>query len=164
MFEGPAMYENLASPASGSPVFTFAGPRSALKPHFGCAGFFERQLIEFAFDNDHALGISDVVEPVKIISAPFTSANALSSNAVPVTNPEPQFIPPEGQPATAAEGFAEPIFFQAMQSVIAANPPPLKQRPLVASFRTVYANADLLTPQIVNAAQAAMSVALAASA
>jgi len=49
---------------------------------------------------------------------------------VPVTNPEPQFIPPEGQPATAAEGFAEPIFFQAMQSVIAANPPPLNQRPL----------------------------------
>ena len=83
---------------------------------------------------------------------------------VPVTNPEPQFIPPEGQPATAAEGFAEPTFFQAMQSVIAANPPPLNQRPLVASFRAVYANADLLTAQIVTAAQAAMSAALATSA
>jgi hypothetical protein len=81
---------------------------------------------------------------------------------VPVTNPEPQFVPPEGLPATEAEGFAEPIFFQAMRSVIAANPPPSNQQALVASFQTVYANADLLTPQIVKVALAAMNVALAA--
>jgi len=79
---------------------------------------------------------------------------------VPVTNPEPQFVPPVGKPATEAVGFSQPIFFQAMQNVIAANPPPSDQLLLVAAFQEVFANADLLTAPIVNAALAAMNAAL----
>ena len=79
---------------------------------------------------------------------------------VPVINPEPQFVPPTGKPATEAVGFSQPIFFQAMQNVIAANPPPSDQVLLVAAFQEVFANADLLTAQIVDAALAAMNAAL----
>src|SRR5262249_28742523 len=58
---------------------------------------------------------------------------------------------------------AEPIFIPVLRSVIAANPPPLDHQPLVATFSTIYANADLLTPQIINVAMAAMNAALVAA-
>jgi len=75
---------------------------------------------------------------------------------VPVIAPEPQFVPPAGKPATDADGFKEPVFFQAMQNWIAANPPPSSQQSLVATFEAVFTNAYLLTPGIVNMALAAM--------
>ena len=79
---------------------------------------------------------------------------------VPFREPEPDFVPPPGQPATAAPGFRSSEFFPAMQRFILANPPPSDQAELVASFAPVFSHPEALTPDIVNLALAEMQAAL----
>lgn len=79
---------------------------------------------------------------------------------VPVVPPDPDFV---ASPVTNAPGFQSPEFFGVMQSFIQANPPPRNQWPLVALFRPVFAHPELLTPRIVQAAQALMGLAIEAA-
>ncbi len=79
---------------------------------------------------------------------------------VPVRQPDPDFV---ASPVTDAPGFQSPEFFGVMRRFIAANPPPRNQLPLVAIFRPVFADPDLLTPRIVQLAQTVMGLTIEAA-
>ncbi len=79
---------------------------------------------------------------------------------VPFQPPDPDFV---ASPVTDAPGFQSPAFFGVMQPFIVANPPPMNQWPLVASFQPVFAHPDALTPRIVKLAQTAMGLAIEAA-
>ena len=120
-----------------------------------------RTLVRGPDDLENAVAVTSQYQliPLDQYPGPYTPPTN-----VPVTPPDPDFVPPEGEPATAAIGFGLPEFFQIMQEVIAANPPPSDQHALVESFRAAYANADRLTADLVQAALKVMTSALGSGA